>query len=194
MSDPYKVLGVQPGASQEEISKAYKKLAKKYHPDLHPNDKNAEAKMREINDAYNLLRSGKAQSNTGSGDYYKYSSGNEVYAAIRRCLQMRGFYDALRLLDSIQNKDAEWYYLASIAHMGLGNKTTAMNYINRAVSMEPDNIEYRQAFEQMSSLGAYYSQRQTGYTVINAQMCFRCLPWLLCFCTGGRCLPCLCWC
>ncbi len=194
MNDPYKVLGVQPGASQEEISKAYKKLAKKYHPDLHPNDKNAEAKMREINDAYNLLRSGKSQNSSGSGDYYKYSSGNEAYDAVRRCIQLRSFYDALRLLDAIQNRDAEWYYLASVTHLGLGNKTTAMNYINRAISMDPDNIEYRQFFEHMSSYGSAYGQRQTGYATVNTQMCFRFLPCLLCFCTGGRCYPWFCWC
>ena len=76
MNDPYKVLGVEPGASQEEISKAYKKLAKKYHPDLHPNDKNAEVKMREINDAYNTLRSGNP---SGYGGYDSYGRGYGQY-------------------------------------------------------------------------------------------------------------------
>ncbi len=55
MTDPYKVLGVNPGASEEEIKKAYRTLAKKYHPDLHPNDEAASAKMNEINAAYDIL-------------------------------------------------------------------------------------------------------------------------------------------
>ncbi|WP_456324735.1 DnaJ C-terminal domain-containing protein [Desulfonauticus submarinus] len=54
--DYYKILGVSKGASQEEISKAYKKLAKKYHPDLNPNNKEAEEKFKEINEAYEVLK------------------------------------------------------------------------------------------------------------------------------------------
>ena len=78
--DPYKVLGVSPSASDEEIQKAYRKLVKKYHPDVNPGDENAERKMREINAAYDQIkniREGKASGsygNTGSsqtsGGYY----------------------------------------------------------------------------------------------------------------------------
>jgi len=56
MIDPYKVLGVSPGASQEEIKKAYRKKAKEYHPDLHPNDPEAARKMNEVNEAYDMLQ------------------------------------------------------------------------------------------------------------------------------------------
>ena len=55
MTDPYKVLGVSPSASDEEIKEAYRKLAKKYHPDLNPGDKEAEAKFKEVNEAYEVL-------------------------------------------------------------------------------------------------------------------------------------------
>lgn len=53
--DLYEALGLQRGASDDEIKKAYRKLAKKYHPDLNPGDKTAEAKMKEVNAAYEIL-------------------------------------------------------------------------------------------------------------------------------------------
>ena len=53
--DPYEVLGVSPGASKDEIKKAYRKMAKRYHPDLHPGDEQAAEKMNEINIAYDKL-------------------------------------------------------------------------------------------------------------------------------------------
>lgn len=59
MDDPYKVLGVSPSATEEEVTKAYRTLAKKYHPDLNPGDKNAEQKMREINAAYEAIKNNK---------------------------------------------------------------------------------------------------------------------------------------
>ena len=54
--DYYKLLGVEKAAGQEEISKAFKKLARKYHPDLNPNNPEAEAKFKEINEAYEVLK------------------------------------------------------------------------------------------------------------------------------------------
>jgi molecular chaperone DnaJ len=55
MTDYYKILGIEKGATKEQIKKAYKKLAKKYHPDLNPDNKEAEAKFKEINEAVSVL-------------------------------------------------------------------------------------------------------------------------------------------
>ena len=61
ISDPYKVLGISPGASDEEIKTAYRKLAKKYHPDLNPGNEAAARRMNEINAAYDQLKNPQAQ-------------------------------------------------------------------------------------------------------------------------------------
>ena len=73
--DPYKVLGVSPNASEEEIKKAYRDLSKKYHPDLNPGDEEAAKKMSEINAAYDMIQKGYTQQT------YSSAYGSNPYGA-----------------------------------------------------------------------------------------------------------------
>ena len=82
--DPYKVLGVAPDASDEEIKKAYRDLAKKYHPDMNPGDAHAAEKMNEINDAYDRIKNGEtAQPAYGQGGtaYQQYGAQDPFWSA-----------------------------------------------------------------------------------------------------------------
>lgn len=72
--DPYEVLGLPHGASMDEVTKAYRQLAKKYHPDLNPGDASAAEKMSEINDAYDRIRRGDTQPS------YSYNSAGSTYS------------------------------------------------------------------------------------------------------------------
>ncbi len=79
IADPYKVLGVSPTDSDEEITKAYRKLAKKYHPDVNQGNAESAKKMSEINAAYEQIKSGNTQQSTETGGYSRqttYDDGN----------------------------------------------------------------------------------------------------------------------
>lgn len=190
IDDPYKILGVSPDASDEEIKRAYRKLAKQYHPDLHPGDEEAAKKMQQINAAYEQIKDPDRASQGGyggtggygsQGSYGGYggygydpfggawrqtyqrqsASGDQYQQAAYEYIRFARYQEALNSLSNSQNRNARWYYLSALANDGLGNQVTALEHIRKAVSMEPDNQEYLYTLEQIESGGAAY-RRQAG--------------------------------
>lgn len=82
--NPYSVLGLSPGASEDEIKKKYRALVKQYHPDLHPDDPEAARKMSEINEAYEMIRSGNTGQTAYGGSPNGYGSSSAPYGSFTR--------------------------------------------------------------------------------------------------------------
>lgn len=194
IDDPYKVLGVNPGASDEEIKTAYRRLAKKYHPDRNPNDPEAAKKMQQVNAAYEQIKNpDKGRTTSGYGSYGGYGgydpfgghygqrqeSGDTAQRAAYNYILYRRYREALNALESSTERNARWYYLSALANDGLGNQVTALEHIKRAVSMDPGNREYLQALEQIENGGFTYRQQAGNFRGFQMGGSF-CAPFFLC--------------
>lgn len=205
MFDPYSVLGVSRDASDEEIKKAYRKLSRKYHPDANinnPNKAQAEEKFKEVQQAYEQIMKereyGSYYGNNGNygGFGSQTNSGYQDEEAVRRqaaanFIQSGHYREAMNVLSSLSQKNAQWYYLSSIANMRLGNNVNALNDIRQAVNMEPDNLQYRMLLQRMEGGGTWYQEQQNpfgGMPVDGSDYCMKlCIANMLCglCCPGG---------
>ena len=223
MSDPYSVLGVSPDASDDEVKKAYRELARKYHPDNYHDNPLADLaseKMKEINEAYDAITrsresggtrasyGGGTNSSYGGGSAYQsqsqgysgsynrsYSTGDAgVYAQIRSLINSNNLSQAEAMLNSMPNHDAEWYFLMGSVCWRRGWMDQAGQYFRTASTMEPSNIEYRNAVQYMNRGGQAYRPAGAPAGMTQSDMCTICntLVCADCCCEmmGGDLIPC----
>ena len=187
MRDPYEVLGVSRGASDDEIKKAYRAKCKRWHPDLNPNDPTAEEHFKEVQAAYDAITKGDTGPQMGGNPYGGYqqqsynrqSYGQQGYGqqgasysgsdspemqAARNFVVNGRYAEARRVLDGMTGRNARWYYLSSLANQGLGNRIDALQDARRAVQLDPGNTEYQMHLRRMQNPGQTYRTTQATYT------------------------------
>lgn len=176
MKDPYKVLGVSHDATDDEIKKAYRELARKYHPDKYSDSDLAELaaeKMKEVNAAYEEIQSMRSSGNTNNANNYNSSNGYNnyggqggVYDSIRRLINMGYIDEAERQLNAMEGgaRNAEWYFLCGCVCLRRMRYADAERFFAQACNMAPNNQEYRAAYENLRRQTAGYGG---GYRTSN---------------------------
>lgn len=205
MTDPYQVLNVSPNASDDEVKKAYRELARKYHPDNYhdnPLADLAQEKMKEINAAYDTIQ--KQRSGVGAGGVYGNAqnaygayrqqtaySGNSAFQRVRMAINRNDLNTAEQLLSQISDHDGEWNYLKGTICYRRGWVDEARRYYQTACQMDPANPEYRQALNYVENSTDGY--RPSGFDVYSTDctggnLCMRLTCAYLC-CTAGSGMP-----
>mgnify|MGYP001104279894 FL=1 len=199
--DPYKVLGVTPQTSDDDVKRAYRELARKYHPDNYVNNPLAdlaEARMKEINEAYDTImseRSGKTGTGAGStgqsynGQTYGQSYGGQrtyagpnaaLYAQVRQAINQGNLNMAESLLTRASGRDAEWFFLTGTIYARKGWYDEAQRAYIKACELDPDNAEYHNALNNLNMTGGYRPMQETS-------MCDCCVQTLICNCCLNMC-------
>ena len=137
----------------------------------------------------------------GFGDFWQQAGWQEQTSGYEEEPRLRaagnylrnGYYrEARNTLDSMgeHEKTARWYYYSAVAHSGLGNNVAALEHANKAVALEPQNMEYQVLLQRLQSGGQWYESRQAAYGYPNAggsNLCLKlCIANLVCnLCCGG---------
>lgn len=200
MKDPYLVLGVSPTATDEEIKKAYRQLAKKYHPDAmqgNPLADLAEEKMKEINEAHDLIqkmRKEGASPHRNFGGYQGNHNGQNTQGhdplsmQIRQAIVNNDLAQAEQLLMQMSRNTGEYFFLAGSIAYRKGWLDEARQNFHRAYECNPTNPEYIEAIQRTQ----FQSARPVGGSYGSCCPCC-CLNPCDC-CQAWLCFDCLCGC
>lgn len=168
--NPYEVLGVKEGSSKDEIKAAYREQVKKYHPDKHqdnPLNDLAEEKMQEVNEAYDMLMNGGGRSSygAGSGTQRSYQRNRPEFYEIRKTIDRGNVAQAEQMLNATDIRDAEWHFLYGMTYARKGWYDQAIEFLEDACMMDPDNMEYRSALNRIMNARSPYTanSRNMGY-------------------------------
>lgn len=211
MDDPYKVLGLNRGATDDEIRNAYHELVKKYHPDKYqdnPLADLAEEKLREVNEAYDLLMKTSGHTTSVGGNTYTYGSygsgydhgqggssytdaysnaRNSKHYSVREALDRNQLSRAEQLLATDSNRDPEWYFLAGVLSYKKGYYDDALGKVGYALNMQPNNQEYLRVYQQIMGTGTLYKQTSNTSGYDSSSMCIDCIT---CYCCSSLISPC----
>lgn len=208
IDDPYSVLGLTPDASDEEVKRAYRALAKispGHEPGRRARGRDDEQDQRRLRPDQNPQPRTNTQQRQYQDDpfagwyrqgYQQSWAQTDPMEAARRYIFVQEYERALRELQTVPEaqRTAQWYYFAAVANTNLGNRVLGYEQITRACAMDPTNAEYAAAREQIGRSGTAYHDRQTGFGFegvdLNRTCCGLCaaLQFLSCL-FGGRGCP-----
>ena len=169
MRDPYQVLGIPSTATDEEVKKAYRNLARKYHPDNYhdnPLEDLAQERMKEINEAYEQVQT--MRKNGTAGGSYSGAYG-AAWQRIRLAISQGNLNLAEELLNAQTDHNGEWNFLKGAVCYKRGWMDEARRYYETAVQMDPGNAEYQRALDMLNGNGAAY--RPNGYGHVTTGNC-----------------------
>lgn len=210
MQNPYDILEINKTATDDEIKKAYRELAKKYHPDNfkdNPLADLANEKMKTINEAYDEIQkqrsnnSNKYANNSQYSGYYNsssYSNSHTTFPRVRELINNKNFSEAEIILDAVSQNErtAEWYYLKGVLQTERSWFFDAQKSFETAYNMDPDNNEYRDALYYIKnksnnfySNGGYGKYNQSKNNNSGCSGCDICMGLLCadCLCDCFRC-------
>ncbi len=184
MDNPYKILGVSPNATDAEIKKAYRELAKKYHPDNYVNNPLADLaseKMKQINEAYDAITKMRSSRNLNNDQNTQHKAYTETEIRVRHLIDEGRISEAEVLLNKVGNEDrgAEWHFLMGCVCLRRGWLLEARNHAEIANRIDPTNQEYISLLRNVSG-------SQTRTSGGDCSLCD--------ICTFLACMDCMCDC
>ena len=170
--DPYKVLGVTPQTSDDDVKRAYRELARKYHPDNYVNNPLADLAETRMKEQY------------GGYQQRTYTGANAaLYSQVRQAINQGNLGMAEALLQRAAGRDAEWFYLTGTVYYRKGWYDEAARAYTQACQMDPNNAEYQHALQNLHLSGGYGGYRPMQET----SMCDCCVQTLICNCCLNMC-------